>query len=227
MNGAVGMTSEALVVGNHADCGTGLVEILEQLHHGIAVFRIEVSGRLIGEKYQRTPYECPGDRNPLLLPSGELAGEVFRAMGHPDPFERFVGAGFTFCGPHPTIREREFDIFVDREVTDEIEALEYKADLLVTDPGAFAELEAGDRFVIEQVLAFRRGIQETKDGKQRGLAASGRTANGDILSGLDFHMDARQSMGFNLVGEEDLGDAFEADQCLAVGGHCFSLIDKR
>ena len=86
---AVRVTGKARVVRDHADRRAARGGGREQLHHRIAVLRIEVSRRLVGEQNERPARECSGDGDALLLTAGELAGEVLRAMSHADLFERF------------------------------------------------------------------------------------------------------------------------------------------
>ena len=77
-----------------APCG---VELLEQLHHGIAVLGVEVSRRLVGEQDQRITCDRAGDRDALLLAARELARQVARAVRHPHRVER--GRDLRSCAP--------------------------------------------------------------------------------------------------------------------------------
>src|SRR5690606_13563161 len=97
-------------------------------------------------------------------------------------------------------------ILEDRQLVDEIEALEDEAD------GALAEVRAlplgmpGD-FVAEEVILAARGIiQETQDVEQRRFAASGRAHDRHELAGLDLEVDVVERGGLDFVGAVDFGE---------------------
>ena len=64
------------------------MELAEQVHHGLTALRVQISSRLVGEEEHRLASHRTGDGDALLLAAGKLAGEVLRAMRHPDAFER-------------------------------------------------------------------------------------------------------------------------------------------
>ena len=68
------------------------------------------------------------------------------------------------------------------------------------------------RRLVEVVPALGGRVEQAEDREQRGLAAAGRAGNGHILALADLQMNAREGVGFDLVGVEDLGDAFEFDE---------------
>jgi hypothetical protein len=45
---------------------------------------VQVPRRLVGEQHPGLLDQGAGDRHPLLLPAGQLAGQVLRAIGEPD-----------------------------------------------------------------------------------------------------------------------------------------------
>ena len=67
------LIGEARLVGDHEDGGAGDVELADELDDRCTGGAVEVPGRLVGENDRRAPDEGAGDRNPLPLPSGELA----------------------------------------------------------------------------------------------------------------------------------------------------------
>ncbi len=78
MNGAIGVLSKTFVVSHHADRRAAGVQFFQQVHHRFAVARIEITGRLIGEKNCRFAGQGPRHRDALLLTAGKLAGQMFR-----------------------------------------------------------------------------------------------------------------------------------------------------
>jgi hypothetical protein len=217
MDGAVGMAGKARIVGDHTDGGALSMEIAQQFHDGFAIAGIEISGGLVGEEDGGFSGESAGDGDALLLASGELGWVMFEAVGHADFFQCFVDTLTSLRGAHAAVGERQFDIFIDGEIADEIKALEDEPDLTVTNPGACGMVELGHWVAIEVVAAFGGGIQESEDRQESGFAATGRASDGDILAGDDFEVDAREGMGFDFVGVEDLGDGLELDQGLDHG----------
>ena len=67
------------------------------------------------------------NRDTLLLTAGQLAGQVLRAMRHADAFECRCGALFALSRAHPTIRQRQLNVFIDCEIADQVEALKPKS----------------------------------------------------------------------------------------------------
>ena len=91
MDGAFGVVGVARVVGDHADGGAALVNVLKEFHHGVAIFGVEVSGGLIGEQNHGIADERTCHRDALLLTTGKLRGIMLRAVRHLDAFEGVTG----------------------------------------------------------------------------------------------------------------------------------------
>ena len=49
---------------------------------------VQVPGRLVGEQHPGLLDQGAGDRHPLLLPAGQLAGQVLGAVAEPDAVQR-------------------------------------------------------------------------------------------------------------------------------------------
>lgn len=141
------------------------------------------------------------------------------AMGHPDFFEGGLCGGTAFRDWHAAIGEGQFDVLVDGEVADQVEALEDEADFAVSDAGALGEIEVSDGLAVEGVGAAGRGVEQTEDGEEGGFATAGRSGDGDVLAFGQGEVDPGQSVGFDLISEEDLGDAVELDQGRWVHGN--------
>src|SRR5690349_4249143 len=88
VHGAISMLGKTNVVGDHADGRAGGVELLEQIHHGLAITRVEVTRRLVREQDGRMTRERTRNRDALLLTTGKLTREMLRAMSHADTLER-------------------------------------------------------------------------------------------------------------------------------------------
>jgi hypothetical protein len=212
MDGAFGVVGVARVVGDHADGGAGGVDVLEEIHDGIAIFGVEVSGGLISEENHGIANERACHRDALLLPTGKLRGIMLRAMRHLDAFEGVLDFFLALGGGHAAIGEREFDVFVDGEIADEIEGLKDETDFPIANAGALGELETGDGLAVEGVVPFRGRVEQAKDREEAGFATAGGTGDGEVFSLFDFEIDIVQGVGFEFVGEEDFADALEIDQ---------------
>ena len=118
---------------------------------------------------------------------------------------------------HPgTVGERQLDVFVNREIADQIEALEDEADLLVADARPLGEIQVLRRVAVQRIAAAGGRIEQPDDRQQRRFAAARRAGDGDVFALVDLHMDAGQRMRLNLVGVEDLRKALNFDQRLIV-----------
>src|SRR5581483_1987531 len=119
---------------------------------------------------------------------------------------------FALGAGHAAVGERQFDVFVDGEIADQIERLENKADLTVADAGPLAELQPLHRPAVELVGSVRGGVQQTENGQERGLAAAGRPGDGYVLASLDVQVDSGQGVRLDFVRDEHLLHALKMDQ---------------
>jgi len=121
MDGALGEIGVALVVRDHADGRAVAVQVAQQLHDRFAVFGVQVSGGLVGHQNERIADQCAGHRDTLLLTSRELRGIVAEAVSHANAFERVLHFLLALAGAGAAIGKREFDVFVNGQVADQVE----------------------------------------------------------------------------------------------------------
>ena len=157
------------------------------------------------------PGHGPSHGHTLLLTAGELAGEVLGAMRHLHALERGNHPLLPFGGPHAAVGEWQLDVLVDREIADQIEALEDEADLAVPHVRPLSHRQVLDASSVEQVLAAGRRIEQADDRQQRGLAAARRSGDGHILAARNLHADLGERVRFHLVRIEHLGDSLHVD----------------
>ena len=120
--------------------------------------RVEVARGLVGEQDGRLGHHRTCDRHALLLTAGQLARQVPRPVSHADALERLVDALAPLGLGHPHVGERQLDVLVDRQVADQVEALEDEPDLAVPRARALGDRQALDRPIVQPVLALRVGV---------------------------------------------------------------------
>src|SRR3954465_11873411 len=125
---AAHLVDDVGVVGDHHDRGAGAVDPVQQTHDLDGRVRVEVSRRLVREQDQRPVHERPGDRDTLLLTTGELVRVTVFLAAEADQLEDL--------GHHPAgdglgladHLEGEGDVLVRGAVGQEAEILEHTAD---------------------------------------------------------------------------------------------------
>ena len=169
--------------------------------------RVEVAGGLVGQEDQGAVDEGPGHRHPLLLATGELAGEVVALLGQADEVEHLGDLGGDHVlGPADDL-EGEGHVLEDGLVGQEPEVLEDAADVApqVRDAplGQVADLLAGlpDATGVGHLLAE----QEADEGR---LAGAGRADQEHELALVDLDGAVLEGDRGSLVR---LGDVLEFD----------------
>jgi hypothetical protein len=120
------------------------------------------------------PRDGSRDGDALLLAARQLCGVVTRSRRHVDPRQCAVYLLLAVRRAHAAIRERELDIFRNRPVAQQIEALKDEPDLTISRLCPGFGTETCDGIAVQAVLTGRRRIEQTKDGEQRRLAAARR-----------------------------------------------------
>src|SRR5260370_3154597 len=64
------------------------------------------------------------------------------------------------CGARAAISQWQLDVFVHRQVADQVERLENKSNLAVADPRALANREIRHRRSVHRIIAARLGIEQ-------------------------------------------------------------------
>ena len=155
----MGETGIVLGVGHHDDSGTFPVQLGKQLHHFRAVFRVQVTGRLIGEDDLRIRNDGAGNGHTLLLTSGKLLWEMARTVTDIHPFQDVVHHLLTFTGFYFEIGKREFHVLEHVQFVDQVETLEYETDIAFANLRTFLLFEMPDFLVCQVIVARRRIIQ--------------------------------------------------------------------
>src|SRR5918992_1507142 len=92
VNHTAGRLAEVLVVGNHNQSGSVLVESSEEGKDLLSCGGIELSSRFVGQKQHRAIGQRTSNGDPLHLPPGELGSPVLRAISQSDIAEQVESA---------------------------------------------------------------------------------------------------------------------------------------
>ena len=207
-------------MGDHHDRGPVLVQTGEDVHDLRTIVGVEVSRRLIGQDQFRIADNGTRDSRPLLLTSGQLVRVVSRTMSDADPVHRIGDARPPVAAPILPVGEAEFDVLRDRQLVDQVEALEYEAERLSTKTGKGRLVQDGQVTIPEEVSSRRRAVDRPERVQQRGFAATGRAHDGDELAGGDHEVDVVKSGGLDVVGDVAPLYAFQTDQVMALSIGC-------
>src|SRR5439155_419017 len=87
-----------------------------------------------------------------------------------EPVERVGHQGGAFGLLHVAVRERDIEVLGDRQVVQQMIALENKADIALIEFDALLRAERMNRLVLEKVFPAPAGIKHTEQVQQRRFA---------------------------------------------------------
>ena len=151
MNDASGPRREIRIVGDHDDGRAALVQIVQQGHHAGGGGGVQIAGWLVREQEARRANQGSGNRDPLLLATGELRRQVAHAAAQTHPIQNFGYTLFAFRRAHAAIAQRHVHVVEDAEFGDQVETLKHEADLLAAQLRAGAVVQIRNVFAIEPV----------------------------------------------------------------------------
>ena len=127
------------------------VHLVDDFEHADPRLEIERTGRLVTKQDFRLLGNGTGDRDSLLLATGELSRKVIHSLGQADQLEGLSrvqrGLGdFSDQG----------DVFARGEAGDEIIELEHESDVVATEPGELPLAVACNVFATVENAAGRR-----------------------------------------------------------------------
>ena len=129
VDGAVCVIGMCRGVRHHDDRSAFPVQRAQQFHHLLAVHRVEVARRLVGEDQRLVTHDRARNRNPLLLSARQLTRHVFRTVRDTHPVHYLLDALPALRRRHIVIEQGEFDVFRDIQFVDQVKALEDEADV--------------------------------------------------------------------------------------------------
>ena len=82
-------------------------------------------------------------------------------MSHAYALERLLNFLLALGGAGAAISQRQFDVFIDCKVADQVKRLEDETDFAVADPRALTDGKLRHRLAIQPVIAIARRIQQS------------------------------------------------------------------
>src|ERR1700676_5274453 len=202
----------ALGVGDLNDGGAAFVQAFEELHDLFALCGVKVSRGLVGENELGILDDRASDADQLLLTARKLVGkEIFLADDVEAVEDVADQADALFVG-HILIRERDFQIFEDSKIVDQVIALKNEADIGFVQLVAFFDVELVDRLIEEIVFAGPSTVEHAYDAQQRGFPGAGRSHEGDKLTLLNVDVDTAKHKKFAAAGLEGLLQVSQLNQ---------------
>ena len=161
------------VVSNHYDgASVFLVQFVEEFHHFGTHLRVEVTRRFVGKDDFRIAHDGTGDGHTLALTTGELCWHVLHTVAEAYTFQYLLGKGGAFRGRHLAVEQRKLHIVDDVERIYQVEALEYKAERLVTERGQLLVVHAFGVCAVDFDGSRSRRVEQAHNVEQGGLSAS-------------------------------------------------------
>ena len=181
------------------------IERQQRFHDLVRGSRIEIAGRLVGEKQARCIDQGAGDGDALLLAAGKLAGRIALAIAEAEKLQRRArpfDAHGAALRPRGGVVERQADILEGAGAGQEVEALEYEAEAFAADAGEVRLAQRRDIDALQEVMAAGRLVEAAENIHERRFARARRAHDGDELAGLDGQADAAQRFDLDIADDE-------------------------
>ena len=210
---ALAVACDVELVRHHDDGDALFVELLEHAHHLNGGLAVEIAGRFIREEDLGVVGECARDCDALLLAAGKLVGKMIGPVREADDLEAVERplAHLARRVALLAVHHGQFRVFQRGGTGEQVEALEYEADLLVADVGELVAVELGDVDPVEQVATARRTVEAAEQVHERGLAGAARAHERHEFAAVNLDRDAAHGMHGNLAGVVDLVNLLDFD----------------
>ncbi len=170
------------------------VQPVEQIHDVHAGLGVESARGFVGQNQDRLVGQRAGDGHALLLSAGKLRRVVTQAVFKPHGRQRRPGAIMALRPRHAAVAQRKLDVFNGRRSREQVEALEYEADLPIANLGQLVRRQVRDIPAIQDIASGRGRVQAAEEVHERGLSRSRRTRHRDKIAAPDFNRYRAQRM---------------------------------
>jgi hypothetical protein len=191
-----------LRVCNLDDGRAAFVQLLEELHDLFALRGVKIARRLIGEDELWILNDGARHPHELLLATGKLVGEKVLFPHDIEPVERVAHQAGAFLVRDILVRKRNFQIFEDRQIVDQVVALKDKANVGLVQFVAFLDVQFMDGLLEKVIFAGPSAVQHADDAEQRRFSRAGRTHESDEFTLLNIQRDAAQNEKLASAGFE-------------------------
>src|SRR5690606_31891847 len=160
----------------------------------------EVGGGLVCKDDPRTRHQGARDGHPLALTAGELVGPVAHLLVEPDLLDDLPYASIPFLLRHPALEKQgEFDVLVNVEYGDQIEALEDESELVQAQPGEAGVVELGGCLPVDADHARGGDVDAADEVEKGGLPRARRGGDRRELSFAEGEGDSIESPDLELA----------------------------
>src|ERR1041384_4796058 len=164
LDDAAGVLRDVGLVGHQDDGDALLVQRLEQRHHLDRGPAVEVAGRLVRQQNRGAGDQRPRDRDPLLLPAGELARLVVEAVAEADPFQGLFRKSLRIqLAAAPVVEQPQLHVGERGGAGEQVEPLKDEADLRVPDIGQLVGVEPVHPHPVQPVAPAARSEEHTSE----------------------------------------------------------------
>jgi hypothetical protein len=125
------------VGGDQGGDAFGFHDGVQQAHDLLGGLRVELTGGLVGQQELRAAGQRPGDRDPLLLAAGQLAGALPGVLAEAHDVEHEPDPVLTFPGGQAGDPQRHADVLRGRQDRDQAERLEHERHRRAPQPEPF------------------------------------------------------------------------------------------
>ena len=191
---------DARVMGDEHQRLRAIPSIPKEAEHLAGRRRVEIPGRLVRENDVRPVGQGARQRDPLLLPAGQLRRSGSVLLGNAEIAQQLVRRPTSLPAPPADQQQGELDVLDRRKGRHEIEELEHEADLAATENRQLRLAQAVDTVTVEPDLPCRRSIEPGQQVEQGGLPAPARAHDRDELAALDRDVDATKTQHLRAAG---------------------------
>jgi len=181
---------------NLDDASASFVQLSEKLHDFFTLRGMQVTGGLVGQNQLGALNDGAGDSHELLLPARKLIGEEVFFANDVEAVEDVANEADALFVGDVFIGEGDFQVLEDRQVVDEVVALENEADIGFVKLIALLYIESVDRLAVKVVLAGPRAIEHADNAEERRLPGSRGSHERNKFTRLNLQGDAAQNIKF-------------------------------
>jgi 23S rRNA pseudouridine1911/1915/1917 synthase len=184
---------------------------LEKFKHSSGVFRIEVAGRLVGEKKSGAMDQSAGDGGALHFAAAHLMRESLRPRAESDEFEHFGGAGAGLAGAVAAQEQGKLDVLHRSHGREEIEKLEDDAEVFAPVGRELCFAGVVQREAVDGDFSGARLVESAEKIEQRAFAAAARSGYRAERMRRDLQRDVVQGVHFAGWRGINAGDMAQTD----------------